>query len=251
VTGIDEIWQPDAAALYGYHSLWGLFDPFTLSDYYWFWKTYVPGRDSRLYDLLGAKYLLGKKDITLPGSKFKLVFDGDKDLNVYEDPTALPRAFFVSGAQAVPSHDAALAAIRDPGFDPARTVVVEGTPTSVPASAALVPGQFLLDGPNTVSVKVSAPTNGYLVLTDPYYGGWQVLVDGRPATLYRADWAFRGVAVGPGEHVVTFRFRPTSLVIFGIVSSLGWLAAVALIVWRLLPRKQPAKEARPRAVVPA
>ncbi|HEX5415629.1 MAG TPA: YfhO family protein, partial [Chloroflexota bacterium] len=227
-----------------------LYDPFTLYDYYWLWKTYVPGRDSRLYDLLGAKYLLGKKDITLPKGKFQLVFDGDKDLNVYENPTALPRAFFVSGAQAAPSHDAALAAIRDPQFDPSRTVVVEGSGvTSVPASAALVAGQFLVDGPNTVSVKVSAPGNGYLVLTDPYYGGWQAQVDGRPATLYRADWAFRAVALGPGEHVVTFRFRPTSLIAFGVVSGLGWLAAVALIVWRLIPRKQPVKDVQRRPAV--
>jgi len=245
VTGIDSIWQPDAAALYGYHSLWGLYDPFTLSDYYWLWKTYVPGRDSRLYDLLGAKYLLGKKDITLPKGKFQLVFTGDKDLNVYENPTAMPRAFYVSGSLAVSSHDAALAAIRDPKFDPARTVVVEDSakPTTAPG-ATMVPGQFVVDGPNTVSVQINAPSNGYLVLTDPYYGGWEALVDGHSTTLYRADWAFRAVAVGPGNHVVTFRFRPRSLIALGVLSGLGWLAAVAYIGWQFLPRRRSAKSSR-------
>jgi hypothetical protein len=250
VTGVEDIWQPDAAALYGFRSLWGLYDPLTLADYYWFWKVQIPGRSSRLYDLLGARYLLGHKDVVLDWQKFRLAFSDDPAINVYENPRALPRAFFVSTSTVVPSHDAALAAIKAPGFDPGRTVVLEGgTALRGPAGEA-IPAAFVVDGPNTVIVRINAPRPGYLVLADPYYGGWQATVDGRPAPLLRADWIFRAVPVGPGSHEVAFRFRPRSLLAAAGISALAWLAALAVVAGRLIVYLvQPAGKQRP--VVPA
>lgn len=229
VTGVEDIWQPDAAALYGYRSLWGLYDPLTLADYYWLWKTHVPGRSSRLYDLIGARYILGHKDVALDLDKFHLAFEGDPQINVYENPHALPRAFWVGAALAADSHDAALAAIKAPEFDPGRTVVLEGVAASPPnaaASTGFVPAVFVTDGPNTVSVAINAPAAGYIVLADPYFAGWQAQVDGQATPVLRADWAFRAVAVPAGQHQVTFRFRPPSLFIFGAISALGWLVAL-------------------------
>ncbi|HVC32268.1 MAG TPA: YfhO family protein [Chloroflexota bacterium] len=231
VTGVEDIWQPDAAALYGFRSLWGLYDPLTLTDYYWLWKIHVPGRSSRLYDLLGARYLLGHKNVVLDTSKFRLAFSGDPQINVYEDPRALPRAFFVDRSVVAPSHDAALAAIKAKDFDPGQEVVLEsGTPTNGPAADA-VPAQFVVDGPNSVIVRVTAPRGGYLVLADPYYGGWQATVDGKSAPLLRADWTFRAVPVGPGQHEIAFRFRPRSLIVAGGISALAWVLALAAVIW--------------------
>ena len=238
VTGVEDIWQPDAAALYGFRSLWGLYDPLTLTDYYWLWKIHVPGRSSRLYDLLGARYILGHKNVVLDMKKFRLAFAGDSQINVYENPTALPRAFFVSQAVLVPSHDAALAAIKASGFDPGREVVLEGGSAESQAGAGPVPATFVVDGPNSVVVRVSAPHAGYLVLADPYYGGWVATVDGASAPLLRADWTFRAVPVGPGTHEVAFRFRPRSLFVAGGVSGLAWIAALATVAWAAWRRRE-------------
>jgi hypothetical protein len=238
VTGVEDVWQPDAAALYGYRSLWGLFDPLTITDYYWFWKIHVPGRSSRLYDLLGATYLLGHKDVTLDTTKFKRVFTADPQIDVFQDTTAMPRAFFVSGVTNVPNHDAALAAIKDPAFDPSRSVVLEGVAPANGSSGSAEPATITSDGPNSVVVHVDAPSNGYLVLADPYYPGWQGIVDGQGATVLRADWVFRAIAVGPGPHDVTFRFRPTSLVVGGIISGLGWLAAIGVVGFGIIRSKR-------------
>lgn len=233
VTGVEDVWQPDSPALYGLRSLWGLYDPLTLADYYWFWKIYVPGRSSRLYDLLGARYLLGHKDVVLDWNKFQLVSSDDPQINIYENPRALPRAFFVSSSIRVPDHPAALAAITAKDFDPTEQVVLEGGTGRAGPSTPAIPARFLVDGPNTVVVQVSAPGDGFLVLADPYYGGWEATVDGQAAPLLRADWVFRAVPVGAGEHVVTFRFRPRSLIVAGMVSALAWLAALATIGVRL------------------
>lgn len=233
VTGVEDIWQPDAAALYGFRSLWGLYDPLTLTDYYWLWKIHVPGRSSRLYDLLGARYILGHKNVVLDMKKFRLAYSGDSQINVYENPSALPRAFFVSEAVVAPSHDAALAAIKASSFDPGKEVVLEGGAPESQPGAGPIPATFVVDGPNSVVVRVNAPRAGYLVLADPYYGGWVATVDGQSAPLLRADWTFRAVPVGPGAHEVAFRFRPRSLYVAGGVSALAWLAALATVAWAL------------------
>ena len=240
VTGVEDVWQPDAAALYGYRSLWGVFDPLTLMDYYWLWKIHVPGRSSRLYDLLGSRYLLAHSDVALDKTKFKLVSSDDPQIAIFEDPQALPRAFVVSQGVTAPNHDAALVAIKADGFDPGRTVVLEGATVPVSGTPAdPVPATFVNDGPNSVIVRVTSGAPGYLVLTDPYYAGWQATVDGQPATVLRADWTFRAVAVTAGSHEVAFKFRPTSLIVGGLVSGLAWLAALGLIAWTTFGKSIP------------
>jgi uncharacterized membrane protein YfhO len=67
-----------------------------------------------------------------------------------------------------------------------------------------------------------------------YYPGWVAFVDGRPAALLHADYAFRAVAVEAGKHAVEFRYQPRSFQI-GLwvsgVSGLFWIGA-ALWLWR-------------------
>lgn len=82
--------------------------------------------------------------------------------------------------------------------------------------------------PNRVDVRASGP--GRLVLSEIAYPGWQVRVDGQPATLEKAEGALRAVQLTAGAHVVTFEFRPIS-VYFGVLLSLLGLVALAPLVW--------------------
>lgn len=64
--------------------------------------------------------------------------------------------------------------------------------------------------PDQVQVEVESDRYGILVLHDAYYPGWVADVDGRPTRILRANVLFRGVEVGAGHHMVTFRFAPFS-----------------------------------------
>jgi uncharacterized membrane protein YfhO len=55
-------------------------------------------------------------------------------------------------------------------------------------------------------------------------------VDGRPAVLTRADYAFQAVAVGPGRHRVVLRYDPPLFWACLSISVAGWLG---LVVWML------------------
>jgi hypothetical protein len=99
-----------------------------------------------------------------------------------------------------------------------------GTPgRPVPPSAT-----FIEDGLNRVVIRAASPGDGYLALMDTYDPDWNVNVDGAPAPLMRANGLFRAVHLTPGEHLVTFTFRPRK---FYEGAAITASTAVALAVW--------------------
>jgi hypothetical protein len=208
-TDVWHLWQPDTSLLHRIFDVAGLINPLNLADYGRYWNG-IPSRSSPLYDFLNAKYLIAAKDVTLDWEKFVPVFDGDPALNVYLNRRSLPRALVVHRAIAAPDHEAAYAALHLPDFDPATTVVVEGgEPLNVtPPSVAAI--RFDAFGMNEIRLHVETPADAYLVLSEVWYPGWRATVDGAATPVLRANYAFRAVRLGPGQHQVSLTFTPRS-----------------------------------------
>lgn len=229
-TDVAASWQPDTAILAGLYDVGGVDNPLVVADVERYWQG-TGGRSTPLYDFLGVRYLLGSKEITLDWNKFELAFEGDPEVNVYRNTTALPRAFLVQRATVAGSQEEAWAMIHQAGFDPATSVVLEaGRPLDGDAAG----GELRVERyePDRIELAVDSPAEGYLVLSDPFYPGWLAELDGSPAEILRANYAFRAVAVPAGSHTVTMTFRPASW-IAGLAISLATLAALAAagFVW--------------------
>jgi uncharacterized membrane protein YfhO len=65
-----------------------------------------------------------------------------------------------------------------------------------------------------------------------WYPGWRATVDGQPAPVLRANYAFRAIRLGPGQHQVQLTFTPRSWTAGLAVSGLTLLVLVAWGVWR-------------------
>jgi hypothetical protein len=164
---------------------------------------------------------------------YRLVHSGD--VKIYQNLAMLPRAFVVHQAQVVADDGQALDLLRDPTFDPARTVLLEGgEPLAGDDGQSTV--HIVAYEPDRVQIEVRLEDPGYLVLTDTAYPGWVAEVDGKAAPIYRADLYFRAVPLTRGEHQVVFRYRPTS-VRLGLIVGLGvWtlaLLATAVVLVRI------------------
>ncbi len=232
------MWQPSAALAHGLYDIGGIYNPLGLAPYQaYFWA--VGERGAPLHNLLGVKYVLAAKNQPPGDERLAPVYTQNPDIDVYLNTAALPRALLVYQAQVTPDHAAAWTAIHAPGFDPTQTVVLEqGQMTddeALETGGETLPSQdshiaFLHYGLNEVELDVRMPKRGYLVLSDVYYPGWQATVDDRPATLLRADYVFRAVALAPGRHVVRMTFTPWTWWAGLAVSIVTWggLAVVAL-----------------------
>jgi hypothetical protein len=86
--------------------------------------------------------------------------------------------------------------------------------------------------PERVELETSSPRDGFAVLADTFRPGWRAEVDGELKPILRAQRTFRAVSVPAGQHRVVFSYRPTSLIVGGLLSALGLLTTLGLALYR-------------------
>lgn len=145
---------------------------------------------------------------------------------IQQVPDPLPRAYFVSQVYWAKNEAEAISRLTSPDFDYHREVIIMESEALRLAhdkeKAEEESGKVyvVIDRANQVSLKVEAPSSGFVVLTDTFYPGWQAMVDNQPATIWPANLAFRAVAVEAGAHEIVFSYRPRSF-------TLGWWISVS------------------------
>jgi uncharacterized membrane protein YfhO len=77
--------------------------------------------------------------------------------------------------------------------------------------------------PNRVVVRIEGGTGGHLVLADVWFPGWVCRVDGREVPVYRANHAFRAVALPAGATEAVFTFEPRSY-------RMGWWVSCVTLI---------------------
>ncbi len=174
-------------------------------------------------DALSIRYLLTFWD--LPASKFRLARAGP--IKVYENESALPRAYFCPAAVHVPPGGETAYVQAHPGFDFRRALLWSG-PQSPGRSRGRA--RLLSGSPNALSAEVAASGPGWLVVTDAYDPGWTARVDGGPQPLARVNAVQRAVAVGAGNHLVEMRYEPP---FFRAGAAVSLLTLAGGLLWAL------------------
>jgi len=90
---------------------------------------------------------------------------------------------------------------------------------------------------NQLMAQISTPREQFVLISEIFFPGWRITIDGKEATILRADGVFFGVFVGAGVHTLLVEFKPQYFDV-GIASSL--FAYVALLVM-FIPRRQLAR----------
>jgi hypothetical protein len=189
-----------------------------------------------LLDLMNVRYLVAPADEPPPPGSWRAVAIDAGSLpvpplkpghpprlppyTISENPAALPRAFVVPEAAAMPA-GGELDALRSCDF---RRTVLLATDDPLPpnGTAPFRTTRITEYRPNRVAVELDGRA-GFLALSDVWFPGWTCRIDGAEVPIYRANHAFRAVAVPDGAKEAEFTFAPRSYQVG------GWVSAVSLV----------------------
>ena len=149
------------------------------------------------------------------------------------NPFALGNAWFVDEVDYVNNANEEIEAIH--GLNPTEKAIVdkkfESVVQSLPSdSTATI--ELVAYEPNYLKYEVSSDKGGTVVFSEIYYPGWKSTIDGQEVAHGRANYILRAMNVPAGQHVVEFRFDPTSLHVTENIAfvALGLLALLAIVV---------------------
>lgn len=140
-----------------------------------------------------------------------------------------------ASAAAVRSEEAARSELIDPGRDLFRSLVVEGDSGEAAPSGSRAPGtesvRPIRRRADAEDVETTSASGGWLFRSETFDPHWRAEIDGRPAPVLPADFAFQAVPIAPGTHRVEFFYSdPISAAAMAV--SLLALAGAALYLAR-------------------
>jgi hypothetical protein len=172
--------------------------------------------------LMGVRYIIVPEgvDAPVPG---RVVASGDgfRMLEVYGWQ---PRASVVPSWTLMGTTADAFRETLRPGFDPARTAVIEQAP-GISAVPGATPGtaDYSETDPEHVRVTVDATAPSLVVVRNSYDERWSATVDGDPAEVLAADGFLQAVAVPAGAHDVRLTYRDPAIARGLAASAAMWL----------------------------
>jgi hypothetical protein len=191
------------------------------------------------YSLMGVRYILMPSWFDPDGAGFDLPLIYDKELKIFENPDALPRAFMAFPFRDDTSFATALQSARQTGkssFLLGGPVLREGAARGIFKEASI-----LNYGANRVVVEARSEKPGVLVLSDVLAPGWQVRVNGEPEPVFPVNNLIRGVLLDKGKNIVEYVYSPPGFKrgVYLFIAGLICLAAsfIPSIPWRALVRK--------------
>jgi hypothetical protein len=171
------------------------------------------------------------------------------DYRIFENLRALPRVWLADKIKIDWEGDQ-LKLIRgqivDPDFDPLRVALVDPDTATKVRSAGFsrnlsplppeggttnVATSILRRSPTELVVETNADQTAMLVLSEMFYPGWNVTVDGVETELLRVNYNLRGVQVQAGKHIVELRYWPGSLTKGAVITLMTALVLLLIFIW--------------------
>ena len=233
------------------------YEPLLTARYKRFFSSITPSRKAGLAELPPGSYELRADSnwtlVDLTASRRFIVSKGERaayymrthpqdfrmilkfgDLQVFDRPKALPRAYVVGSARSMVDEDDVFRALVAPDFDPRRQILLEAEQADAERPTALPPDfevEFKVDESEEVVLEVSSSSAGYLVLSDLFYPGWRAFDGNREIEIHRANYLFRAVEIKAGLSEIRFSYEPSSVRLGLWVGALTLISLVAGFVW--------------------
>lgn len=173
----------------------------------------------KMLNILGVKYVLGrdvmreditKPDIqTFPETTYRLVWY-DSPWQVYENLEAVPRIFMTNKYVITENKKDAFDIFYRDGFDEKSELILQEDPKIDKKANLEFDIKNINYGGNKINLETSSNVTSLLFISDTYYPGWEVFIDGKKDKILLSDYAFRAVKVPKGNHKIEFLYQPKS-----------------------------------------
>ena len=131
---------------------------------------------------------------------------------VQQNPGAMGNAWFVNNVNIVANADAEIAALN--GFNPDSTAIVDVRFSEQiidnldNSNTAITLEEYK---PNFLKYTSSSTKDGIAIFSEIYYDkGWNAYIDGELKPHFRANYVLRGMQIPEGNHLVEFKFEPST-----------------------------------------
>jgi len=146
----------------------------------------------------------------------------DRDMHIYENFAAIPRFLCID-------------------WEGLKTHVVDGKEVvrigHVGGVGDIVCGDCTTEcyDPERVVLKTESAVDCCLLVLDSYFPGWRAEVDGSDVEILRTDIGMRAINLGAGQHHVVLTYRPLSLMIGILLTSIGGILSCVYAWYRPQP----------------
>lgn len=189
----------------------------------------------RALDLTGVFYVLNRSGVTgidsaFDEKKYKLIWEKNV-WQIYKNKNVLPRITLFGSYQVESDPQKIVRTLYSSQFDFHKTLILELPPAGYniePDKKSLV--KNILYAPNRISVQTVSSRDQLLFVSDNFFPGWKVQVDGKESVIMRANYTFRAVPVKSGKHTIVMYYLPSSFIIGLWVTSISILSLIVVFL---------------------
>jgi hypothetical protein len=196
-------------------------------------------------DLLNARYFLSNQP--LPPQFFKpdrfRMIKKFGNIMVYENLTALPRAFPIYRYTVIPDEDQIIRILSDTTFDYRSTVIFEKMPDNPPPvyddslRFPVIPARVYDSDNSSFKVDVDMVEDGYLFLSENYYPAWHAYENGNLLTTLKADFNFRAIPLKKGRHTIICKFENRTFTATFDISRISFVLMILVLAGLIIKEK--------------
>jgi len=160
-------------------------------------------------------------------------------VHLFENPNCLGRAFLVNDWKYMDSDEAVLNKLKSRNIDLSQIAYLLKSDTEQAPSETTFKGDvhMLNYSSHEISMNTRSESKQLLVLSDTYYPGWHVLVNGKLRECLRVNHMMRGIWLDKGDQEVKFIYQPVSWRLGLFLTLIGCMLTV---IFGMLTKRQEA-----------
>jgi hypothetical protein len=157
-----------------------------------------------------------------------------------ENKNAMERLAFTNNYVVIEDREKISAELKNPNFDVHKTVILEKKPNfeSVEDANTQISVKWTKYTANEKAAQIESATNGILRISEVYYVGWSVFIDGKKQEIINSDLAFMAVEIPAGKHEVVMKVGSPYMNAALLLSIPGYGFLLAVLGLNLARRKK-------------